>query len=213
MQREVFLGCIELTGLPVPPTSCLVNVRCTKEDARVTMNEALATTCWGTTDGTDRERLGDGLCHGQQGWHRVKRTAAEVEVESSDNDPDTILGEGLSDGHEAVIKKLCFVDTHDDGIPYTIENLSGVLDGHTRNAHIVVGHHLGLGIPRVDRWLKHKHFLACNPSTVDAAEQLFGLAGEHASRDHFDPTRASRVEMRCHTFVYHSLCRRVERDS
>ena len=34
----------------------------------------------------------------------VKRTPAEVEVESSDNDPDTILGEGLSDGHGAVIK-------------------------------------------------------------------------------------------------------------
>ena len=137
--------------------------------------------------GADGVQFGDVLRVGQQEGHGAKGAAEVVEVQSGDDDPNARIGQPVADVHDGRVEELDFIDADDGGGLRRAKHgrLELVGGGHCDGLLTtgIVAHHIGGVVAVVLDGLEQEHVLLGKDGAADAAEQFFGLAGEHGARD------------------------------
>ena len=173
-----------------PTTSSLIEVALADQDTLTRVYDALVLAGGGPAFDADRQELSDVFGSADELRNGFERTAEVVLVQPADNHPLALEGKGVADFDQALVEELGFVDTNDLGFPAQFQDLSRKLDHGRRYARLGVTDQALLVITSVDAGFEDHDPLAGDESPAQSANQLFGLTGEHASTDHFDPSLA-----------------------
>lgn len=179
-----------------PAAARLVGVGCPDENAFAITGCALGAIRRIPAHNTDCEGLGDVLGHRQELRHGIKGPAAEILVKAGYNDPLSLISKALGNLHDSGVKELTFIDADDLCFLCPGEHLRGVLDYCRPEARVTVRNEMRRTEACIDSGLEDGHLLACDFCTSQPADELFGLAAEHAAGDDFDPANPARGVMK-----------------
>ena len=136
----------------------------------------------------DGMNLRDVFGRGHQGRHRAERLAEVVHVKARNDDAHTALGQLPGHVDDCIVEELRLVDAHHVDAFGALENGPRRIDRLGENRVALVRDDLLLGIAGVNLGLVYLNVEVGEPGPFEAADQLFGLAGEHRAADDFDPT-------------------------
>ena len=155
------------------------------------VDQALRARGVGTAAHADREQLIHLLGHREQPRHGRERRGAEILIEAGDDYALAAIRQCLADrqrGIGVIIKEVQFVQRDDlDIILRLFEHLAHGFDRVGLDPHAVVADQVADSVACIAVRGEGAQLLARDLDVVQAADQLLGLAAEHAAADHFDP--------------------------
>jgi hypothetical protein len=83
----------------------------------------------GTTTHANGMEFGHIVCNGEQPRHRTEWFSGVIHVQSCNDHPCAGIGKGFANIHDALIKKLGFVNTHHMRPSCQLKDLAAMLNG------------------------------------------------------------------------------------
>jgi hypothetical protein len=152
---------------------------------RLSVDQALSSTGYVTADDADGTYFVDGFGLGQQDRHWPKGFTAEIHVEAGGDDALAGFGQLLDDMGNFPVKELGFIDPDDRGIGFKqSQHLARCGYRTGLDMESIVGGNALDSVTIVKPRFEDLDLLFGNLSAAQPAEQLFGLAAEHAAADH-----------------------------
>src|SRR5258706_11773385 len=143
----------------------------------------------------DRMHLRDILGNREQGRHRSEWTPHVILIESGGDDADASVGELHADIDDARIEELDLIDADDLHSDLHPRQQLGARGDGMRLEPAVVARNDVLGTEAIiDQRLEDLDPLPRDHRTAHPPDQLFRLAGEHASGDDLDPAASVTVQ-------------------
>ena len=158
--------------------------------AAVVVDNAMADVGQVSAFHADGVNLGHVVGDGTKCRHGTEGRAAEVHVQSGDDDADAPIGQFVAYVGQSHVEELRFVDAHHVDVRRQEQDAGRRVDGRREDVVLVVTDHVLLGVAHVDGRLEYFHLLAGKLGSAQASDELFGLAREHGTADYFDAARA-----------------------
>ena len=165
----------------------LVDVFLAEEDEVVALAEAVRVVRERAAADANGMHLLHVLGDGHQARHGPEGLAEVVGVEAGHDDAHAAVGEGLADFDEGLVEELRLVDADDLHLGGDfVEHLGGGADWGGGDFMEIVRDHLDVGVAFVDDGFEDGDLLVGELGAAQAADQFFGLAGEHGTADDLD---------------------------
>ena len=189
-------------GLEVGAAAGFVQAGGTYNDQLLRLAKSLGVDGGLAADHTDGRELGDLVGEGHESWDWAEGLVVEGSVEASHEDSLAQGDELHAERNDGGVEELNFVDADDfDLVELREESSAEVFHGGDGDSFMrlrAVRRDGGAVVAEVDIRLKAGDALAGDACTLEAADELFGLAGEHGAGNDFEDA-GSRV--RLHGFV------------
>jgi len=187
---ELFAAVLVEVGGEVGAAAGFVEAGGADEDELVRLAEALGVDGGLAADHADGGELGDAVGEGHEGGNGAEGLGGEGHVQAGEDDAlaegDELGGEGDDVGGE----ELDLVDADDfDVFELRVERGAELVDGGDGDGFVGLRGVRGDGgavVAEVDVGLVAGDALAGDAGTGEAADELFGFAGEHGAGDDFE---------------------------
>src|SRR4030095_7351518 len=117
-----------------------------------------------------------------------ERAPEIILVQPRDDHAAALISQSVAGSRQVRIEELPLVDPDDLGIfvnaPNELCRAADILRG---DSHVAVRDDMVLAEAIVENRLEDLHFLTCDLSASQSADELLALPAEHAPGDHFDP--------------------------
>ena len=181
-------------GVEAVAAEGLVDVFFAEEDEVLALAEAVRVVRERAAADADRVDLLDVLGDGHQARHRAEGDTEVVGVEARHDDAHAAVGEGLADFDEGVVEELRFVDADDLHLRADlVEDLLGGRDGGGGDFMEIVRDYFDVGVALVNDGFEDGDLLVGELGAAEAADEFFGLAGEHRAADDLDAPGFSMI--------------------
>jgi hypothetical protein len=185
----VFVG----EGFEVGAAAGFVEAGCTDDYELLALAEPLGVDGGGAADHADGGELGDLVGEGHEVGDGAEGLVGEGGVEAGEDDALAEVNELHGEVGDVVVEELDFVEADDvdfvDAVGFEEFGLKAVgcwgYDGGVVGVGAVAGDG-GAVVAEVDVGLEAGYALAGDAGALEAADELFGFAGEHGAGDDFD---------------------------
>ena len=138
----------------------------------------------------DRKRFRDVFRDCEQLRHWIKRPAAEVLVETCDDDALSHVGQPVAHEDEFEIEELPLVDSDHLGASVNrIDDFPGLPDKLRLDLHVAVTDDMIFAVPVVQSGFEDLHTLPADLRAPKPADQFLTFSAEHTAANYFDPTQ------------------------
>ena len=192
-QLELFGTMLVGEGFEVSATAGFVEAGCAHDDELLALAEALGVDGGGAADHADSGEFGDLVGEGHQDGHWAEGLVGEGGVEAGEDDALTHVDELHGEVGDSGVEELDLVEADDvdlvDATGFKELDFEAVgcwgYDGGVVGLGAVAGDG-GAMVAEVDVRFEAGYALTGDPGSLEAADELFGFAGEHGADDDFD---------------------------